>query len=204
MGGDEATSVFAGDPQPVDVHHRGIWYPGEMLGWRFDESGRCLARVRCVVDGLRHSTWKQLAELRLPEPTPPPAVQAAEAAQAGRTAPPADLPAGIPTLPDPPAAPVERPAGIPAAAAAPVIPPVAWGTVGRHETAAPVRDSAHAGRHETAAPVRVSADAGRHARSEDDTLPHALLVDRARRRPAVPRPAPVPRTSAVPSGVGID
>ena len=68
MGGDEATSAFAGEPQPVEVYHRGIWYLGELLGWRHEGDGRCLARVRCVVDGLRHSAWKDLADLRLPEP----------------------------------------------------------------------------------------------------------------------------------------
>jgi hypothetical protein len=52
----------------VEVYHRGIWYLGELLGWRHDSDGRCLARVRCVVDGLRHSAWKDLADLRLPEP----------------------------------------------------------------------------------------------------------------------------------------
>ena len=68
MRGDEATSAFAGEPQPVEVYHRGIWYLGELLGWRHEGDGWCLARVRCVVDGLRHSTWKELADLRLPEP----------------------------------------------------------------------------------------------------------------------------------------
>ena len=68
MAGREATSAFAGEPQPVEVYHRGIWYLGELLGWRHESDGRCLARVRCVVDGLRHSAWKDLADLRLPEP----------------------------------------------------------------------------------------------------------------------------------------
>ncbi|MCV2488685.1 hypothetical protein OF117_04860 [Geodermatophilus sp. YIM 151500] len=68
MAGDGTTSAFAGDPQPVEVYHRGIWYLGELLGWRHEGDGRCLARVRCVVDGLRHSAWKDLADLRLPEP----------------------------------------------------------------------------------------------------------------------------------------
>ena len=68
MAGHEATSAFAGEPQPVEVYHRGIWYLGELLGWRHESDGRCLARVRCVVDGLRHSAWKDLADLRLPEP----------------------------------------------------------------------------------------------------------------------------------------
>ena len=68
MAGHEATSAFAGEPQPVEVYHRGIWYAGVLLGWRHEGDGRCLARVRCVVDGLRHSAWKDLADLRLPEP----------------------------------------------------------------------------------------------------------------------------------------
>jgi hypothetical protein len=68
VAGQEATSAFAGEPQPVEVYHRGIWYLGELLGWRHENDGRCLARVRCIVDGLRHSAWKDLADLRLPEP----------------------------------------------------------------------------------------------------------------------------------------
>ncbi|RBY96507.1 hypothetical protein DQ237_07650 [Blastococcus sp. TF02-8] len=66
------TSAFVGDPQPVEIHHRGIWYSGELLGWRHTEDGRVSARVRCTVDGLRHSTWKDLSELRLPDPAHPP------------------------------------------------------------------------------------------------------------------------------------
>jgi hypothetical protein len=70
--GDPAMSAFAGEPQPVEINHRGIWYSGELLGWTNTEDGRVLARVRCVVDKLRHSTWKDLAELRLPDPARPP------------------------------------------------------------------------------------------------------------------------------------
>jgi hypothetical protein len=65
-------SMFAGRPQPVEIHHRGIWYSGELMGWRHESGGRVTARVRCVVDGLRHSTWKDLADLRLPDPQSPP------------------------------------------------------------------------------------------------------------------------------------
>jgi hypothetical protein len=68
---DVATSEFAGEPQPVEIYHRGIWYTGELLGWRHDSDGRCLARVRCVVGGLRHKAWKDLSDLRLPEPPRP-------------------------------------------------------------------------------------------------------------------------------------
>jgi hypothetical protein len=56
----------------VEIHHRGIWYSGELIGWRHEDDGRVAARVRCRVDGLRHSTWKDLADLRLPDPKHPP------------------------------------------------------------------------------------------------------------------------------------
>ena len=55
----------------MEIHHRGIWYSGELLGWRHDADGRVLARVRCVVDRLRHSAWKDLSDLRLPDPANP-------------------------------------------------------------------------------------------------------------------------------------
>jgi hypothetical protein len=71
VSGNPVVSLFAGDPQPVEIHHRGIWFSGDLLGWTIQE-GRVLARVRCVVDGLRHSTWKDLTELRLPDPARPP------------------------------------------------------------------------------------------------------------------------------------
>lgn len=116
MGKVEATSAFAGDPQPVEIFHRGTWFAGELLGWRHEDDGRCLARVRCVVDGLRHSTWKDLSDLRLPGTAPPPA----------RAATPRRPPATAPT--------------------------------------------------------------GRHQALDDETQPHVLLADRARR----PRPAGLP------------
>ena len=72
MAGDGGTRAFAGQPQPVEIHHRGIWYSGELLGWRHEADGRVVARVRCVVDKLRHSAWKDLADLRLPDPANPP------------------------------------------------------------------------------------------------------------------------------------
>jgi len=64
--------MFAGQPQPVEIHHRGIWYSGELIGWRHESNGRVAARVRCRVDGLRHSAWMDLADLRLPDPERPP------------------------------------------------------------------------------------------------------------------------------------
>jgi len=72
VAGDGGSRTFAGSPQPVEIHHRGIWYSGELLGWRHEEDGRVVARVRCVVDRLRHSAWKDLADLRLPDPANPP------------------------------------------------------------------------------------------------------------------------------------
>lgn len=72
MAGDGGTRAFAGSPQPVEIHHRGIWYSGELIGWRHESNGRVAARVRCRVDGLRHSAWMDLADLRLPDPKRPP------------------------------------------------------------------------------------------------------------------------------------
>ena len=146
--GGEATSAFAGEPQPVDIHHRGVWYSGELLGWRFDDDGRALARVRCVVDGLRHSTWKELSELRLPEPG---------VVNDGRRIP----------------APATQPHGTPV---------VQWAAIGRHEAAAP-----------SWSPDRRQPPPF----EDDDTRPHALLLDRdLPRRPPVPRatvrPVPAP------------
>ena len=86
VAGTVATSVFAGEPQPVEIHHRGLWYSGELLGWRHEDDGRVVARVRCVVDGLRHSTWKDLGELRLPDPRRPPRREAFPATPAATSA----------------------------------------------------------------------------------------------------------------------
>ena len=72
MAGDGGSRTFDGSPQPVEIHHRGIWYSGELLGWRHEADGRVVARVRCVVDRLRHSAWKDLSDLRLPDPANPP------------------------------------------------------------------------------------------------------------------------------------
>ena len=64
--------MFAGQPQPVEILHRGIWYSGELIGWRHESDGRVAGRVRCRVDGLRHSAWVDLVNLRLPDPQHPP------------------------------------------------------------------------------------------------------------------------------------
>lgn len=86
MTTEPAVRSFAGRPQPVEIHHVGIWYSGELLAWRHEVDGRVSARVRCRVDGLRHTAWKDLAELRLPDPKHPPRTEALAAAL-GRPAP---------------------------------------------------------------------------------------------------------------------
>ncbi len=128
VGVDGATSAFAGEPQPVEIHHRGLWYSGELLGWRHESDGRVLARVRCVVDKLRHSAWKDLAELRLPDPARPPRAEPFPAPVPRTTGPDEDdatrphvLLAGLRTRPakpahavvPPSAPPVERPVAPP-------------------------------------------------------------------------------------------
>ncbi|RZU32937.1 hypothetical protein BKA19_2651 [Blastococcus saxobsidens] len=127
------TSTFVGDPQPVEIHHRGIWYSGELLGWRHTSDGRVSVRVRCTVDGLRHSTWKELAELRLPDPANPPRREPFPAAPArpmagtpvadeDRTRP-NNVFTGLSNRPGKPAhvlAPPARPAGVDPAPPAPV------------------------------------------------------------------------------------
>ena len=119
----------------------GFTIPDEELGAGEPppETRRALARVRCVVDGLRHSTWKELSELRLPEPG---------VVNNGRKTP----------------------------AAPPV---VQWAAIGRHEAAAP-----------SWSPDRRQ----QPPFEDDDTRPHALLLDRdLPRRPPVPRTAVRPR-----------
>jgi hypothetical protein len=91
-----ATSSFAGQPQPVEVFHAGRWFPGELLGWRHDEAGSCRVRVRCVVGGLRHTAWTDLAHLRLPTPGPTPEVEADAGPPPARDRHPLGAPTGIP------------------------------------------------------------------------------------------------------------
>ncbi|MDK3258787.1 hypothetical protein [Blastococcus capsensis] len=146
MAGDMAAGRFVGDPQPVEIHHRGIWYSGELLGWRHSADGRVAARVRCTVDGLRHSTWMDLAELRLPDPARPPRREPFPAAparplggapvsEADETRPHALL-AAISTRPRPPAHTVTPPAAPAAPASAPTVAPPA---AHRHRPSAPAR-----------------------------------------------------------------
>jgi hypothetical protein len=136
VAGDEAASMFAGQPQPVEIHHRGIWYSGELIGWRHESNGRVAARVRCRVDGLRHSAWMDLADLRLPDPKRPPhkeplpvvdrpAVVGTTFGEDDATRPHALL-AAITTRPAKPAHAVQPPAPVPTAPplAEPVEPPM--------------------------------------------------------------------------------
>ena len=108
--------MFAGRAQPVEIHHRGIWYSGELIGWRHESSGRVSARVRCRVDGLLHSAWVDLADLRLPDPKRPPRKEPFPAV-VRRTVPTEDdatrphvLPVGQGTRPTKPAHAVQPPA----------------------------------------------------------------------------------------------
>ena len=71
------TSAFLREPMPVEVAHRGSWLSGDLLGWQHDATGQCLARVRCVIDGLRYTAWIGLADVRLPEPAETPAAPGA-------------------------------------------------------------------------------------------------------------------------------
>jgi hypothetical protein len=144
--GQEATSAFAGDPQPVEVYHRGIWYLGELLGWRHEGDGRCLARVRCVVHGLRHSTWKDLADLRLPEPVKAESDTVAEPESESDATRPHVLLADLRTRPRPPVHALVPPPNWPSPAPdADRRPPARHAAVGRGistESTAPRRDTA--------------------------------------------------------------
>jgi hypothetical protein len=73
------------EPIAVEFPYAGGWYPGVLLGWRQNDGGRtCRLRVRCVIGGLRRTTWMSLADLRLPEP---PAVPSCDAPPSAYTTP---------------------------------------------------------------------------------------------------------------------
>ncbi|MCW2699663.1 MAG: uncharacterized protein JWQ45_1198 [Blastococcus sp.] len=59
--------MFTTQPQAVEVHQRGEWRPGQLLGWRHDPDGTCQVWVRVVVDDVEESAWTDLTALRLPE-----------------------------------------------------------------------------------------------------------------------------------------
>lgn len=64
---EQRAAVFSSRPQAVEVFQSGAWWPGELLGWRHDESGACQVQVRVVLDGRGESAWTDLTALRLPE-----------------------------------------------------------------------------------------------------------------------------------------
>ncbi|WP_336032922.1 polyphosphate kinase 2 [Geodermatophilus sp. FMUSA9-8] len=75
--GDRVASL--GEVQPAELHLDGAWRAAEVLGWRFDDDGRCRARVRVDWAGTPRVVWAPLELLRLPEAAPPSAVRSAPA-----------------------------------------------------------------------------------------------------------------------------
>ena len=175
MSGNRA-AVFTQQSQGVEVHLEGAWWPGSLLGWRHDGGGACEVWVRVTVDGADRETWTDLAEVRLPEARPAPAL-----------------------LPDAGAGPFAAPAEelLPGASAAPML---SLGEAAAREqrvagvlpTPAPVRRRRRHGGDVTAdmpavhggQPVgrhRASAVAGRHraadAPAQSAGTPHAETAD---------------------------
>lgn len=68
--------MFTSRPQVVEMYQAGAWWPGELLGWRHDETGACQVWVRAVVGAVEHTTWTDLVALRLPGRSPEVAGQA--------------------------------------------------------------------------------------------------------------------------------
>ena len=64
---EQRAAIFSSRPQAVEVFQAGAWWPGELLGWRHDQSGACQVQVRVVLDGHAESAWTDLTTLRLPE-----------------------------------------------------------------------------------------------------------------------------------------
>jgi hypothetical protein len=64
---EQRAAVFTSRPQAVEVFQSGAWWPGELLGWRHDESGACQVQVRVVLGGRAEAAWTDLTGLRLPE-----------------------------------------------------------------------------------------------------------------------------------------
>src|SRR3712207_6477388 len=73
MSGSRA-AVFTQQSQSVEVHLEGAWWPGSLLGWRHDGGGACEVWVRVTVEGADREAWTDLAEVRLPEVGPAPAL----------------------------------------------------------------------------------------------------------------------------------
>jgi hypothetical protein len=64
---ENRAAVFTSQPQAVEVYQAGAWWPGELLGWRHDDSGTCQVWVRVVLGGVEETAWTELSTLRLPE-----------------------------------------------------------------------------------------------------------------------------------------
>ena len=61
---------LAGEPMPVEFLLDGEWCQATLVGWRNEPDGTCRVRIQFVIGGLRRASWRDLADLRLPEPTP--------------------------------------------------------------------------------------------------------------------------------------
>lgn len=64
---EDRAAVFTSQPQAVEVHRAGVWWAGELLGWRHDASGSCQVWVRVALGGVEETLWTDLTSLRLPE-----------------------------------------------------------------------------------------------------------------------------------------
>jgi hypothetical protein len=94
---DQAMPSALRDPLAVEFAHAGGWYPGVVLGWRSNGDGTCSLRVRCVIGGLRRTTWMSVADLRLPEvPRPRTGLPVDDGRTRTRTRPRAATPALVP------------------------------------------------------------------------------------------------------------
>jgi hypothetical protein len=65
-------AVFSQQSQHCEVFVDGAWWPGSLLGWRHDGVGACEMWVRVTVAGVERETWRDLADVRLPEARPTP------------------------------------------------------------------------------------------------------------------------------------
>ncbi len=65
-------AVFTRQSQHCEVVVEGVWWPGSLLGWRHDGAGACELWVRVTVAGVDRETWRDLADVRLPEARPAP------------------------------------------------------------------------------------------------------------------------------------
>ena len=194
---EQRAAVFTSQPQAVEVFQSGAWWPGELLGWRHDESGTCEVQVRVVLGGRAESAWTDLSTLRLPERRLSVASGPSLPADAERI-----LPRGGAVLRD-----VSAPADLSATVSLPMIrerspnhpaggrrraaetgsmPAVPAGETSAHATASPAR-----GRH------RAPADPGRH-RKADTGLFAVVSGEPPAAGPARPSASRAARTESIP------